>query len=205
MATANTSRKYEIKADDSGLISVPVEVSRSDGSALEQRSFYLSTAVAGCTMRAADLQALGYDASAPAAVPFIRIGVYDFYNVSVEAADANVIGANQLKWLNFTVSNSEGMFDVDLIDRIKPLVEKGINPNIKPGALSRIKNSAYNDNGNWLTWEEIDNRYPNSWVLLAAEDEDPIDLGGEVLWCSDTENPDVTQEGTFLYCNKAAA
>jgi len=206
MATAKTIRRYETIADQNGLISVPVDVCRSDGSVLERRDFHISTATPGCSMTAADLQVLGYDASEPVTLPFIRIGMYDFFKIHVEVSDANVIGAGLLKWLNFSLSNSEGSFDVDLIDRLKPLVEKGVNPNIKSGVLSRVKSSQYNDNENWLTWEEIDARYPNSWVLLAdiSEDEE-TSLGGEVLWHSESGRPDTSHEDTLVYCNKSAA
>ena len=144
-------------------------------------------------------------ASAPVVLPFIRIGIYDFFNISVEVSDANIIGAGLLKWLNFSISNSESMFDVDLIDRLKPLVEKGVNPNIKSSALSRIKSSRYNDDKNWFAWEEIDTRYPNSWILLSESEENETDPGGEILWHSETEIPEVSQNNTLLYCNKSIA
>lgn len=205
MATVKTSRRYEIKADDEGLLSVPVDVCRSDGKTLEQRSFYLSTAIAGCSMRSVELQELGYDILKPLALLFIRVGVYDFFNISIEVSDVNVIGANLLKWLNFSISNTENSFDVDLMDRLKPLVEKGVNPNIKSGALNRVKSSKYNHNENWFTWEEMDARYPNSWVLLAENSEEEVDLGGEILWHSETEIPDTARGNALLYCNKSIA
>jgi len=156
-------------------------------------------------MCSADLQALGYDVAAPITLDFIRIGNYDFYNIAVNVSDMNIIGAGLLKWLNFSISSSESAFEADLIHRLKPLVEKGVNPAIKSCALSRVKSSRYNDNDNWITWEEIDVRCPNSWVLLAEVDEEEVDAGGEVLWHSQTEIPDVSHEGIFLYCNKSIA
>ena len=205
MATIITSRRYEIKINDDGLISIPFDVCRSDGKAMEQQSFHLSTAVAGCSMGTAELESLGYDVLKPVVLPFIRVGIYDFFNIPVIASEVNVIGGNLLKWLNFSISNTENSFDADLIDRLKPLVEKGVNPNIKPAALSRVKSSKHNQHESWLTWEEIDARYPNSWVLVLDGDGDMADLGGEVVWHSETEIPDTSQGNTVLYCNKSLA
>ena len=205
MATAKTTRRFEIKQDDDGLISVPADVRRADRNFLEQRLFYLSTAQTGCTMCPADLQELGYDVSVPVTLPFIRIGMYDFFNTSVSVSDKNIIGAGLLKWMNFSISNTESAFEIDLISRLKPLVEKGVNPNIKSSALSRVKSSRYHDNENWLTWEEIDACYPNSWILLTDGEDEQIGPGGEIIWRSETQAPDVSEQNTLLYCNKSQA
>ncbi len=202
----NTKCEMNLNVDVDGLASIPVDISNEGGSLLTEIPFYTSTGSIVTTMKAETLRQLGYDVDGKDAViiPVMRLGYYDFNKTSVIIGSENILGANILKSLEFSFSYTEKTFVVDLSSRLKSFVQKGLNPTISPMLNSRLKSSKFNDMENWFMWNEIDNRFPNAWVLLWGGD-DEVDCGGEVLWSSETEIPETIQDNTFLYCNKSVA
>ncbi len=203
---ADAKRKLNWDVDDDGRGCVPIDVCDVEAKEMYKFEFYISTGMVDTTMTAEALAQLGYTVSQTdfITITVIRVGYYDFHDIQVRVGSQNVLGAHVLCALDIHVSYGTNTFEVNISERLKVMVERGLNKTIRPAYKSQIKDSTFNAIGEWFTWSEIDHRFPNSWVLLWGGD-DTADFGGEVLWHSETEIPETIQDNTFLYCNKSVA